>query len=105
MEFIVSATANMSKVNFAPSSVMEEVYQNVRTIVATPVYSVPLNRSFGVNAVMLDLPLPVAQAKLAAEIVQAIEKFEPRVTVRKVSFTGNAESGNVKPYITLRLKG
>jgi predicted component of type VI protein secretion system len=45
------------------------------------------------------------QAKLAAEIVQAIEKFEPRVAVVKVSFTGNAESGNVKPYVVLRLKG
>lgn len=105
MEFIVSAIANKNKVNFAPSSVMEEVIQNVQTIIATPIYSTPLNRSFGVDAIMLDLPLPVLQAKLAAEIVQAIEKFEPRVTVMKVSFTGNAESGNVKPYVTLSLKG
>lgn len=105
MEFIVSAIANQSKVNFAPSNVMEEVIQNVQTIIATPIYSTPLNRSFGVDAIMLDLPLPVLQAKLAAEIVQAIEKFEPRVAVVKVSFTGNAESGHVKPYVVLRLKG
>jgi phage baseplate assembly protein W len=105
MEFIVSAIANKNKVNFAPSSVMEEVIQNVQTIIATPIYSTPLNRSFGVDAIMLDLPLPVLQAKLAAEIVQAIEKFEPRVAVVKVNFTGNAESGNVKPYVTLSLKG
>jgi len=105
MEFIVSAIANKNKVNFAPSRVMEEVIQNVQTIIATPIYSTPLNRTFGVDAIMLDLPLPVLQAKLAAEIVQAIEKFEPRVAVVKVSFTGNAESGNVKPYVVLRLKG
>lgn len=102
MEFVVSASS--IAVNFFPTSVIDEIYQNVQTIVSTPVYSVPLNRPFGADAVMLDLPLPVSQAKLAAKLVQAVEKFEPRVSVVKVTFTGDAEAGKLIPSVTFRIK-
>ncbi|SDD89954.1 GPW/gp25 family protein [Sporomusa acidovorans] len=103
MEFEITASASMT-VNFAPDTTTEEIFQNVRTILATPVYSVPLNRAFGVNAELVDLPLPVAKAKLAAEIVQAIQKFEPRVEVTKVLFTDKAIAGRLQPTVCLRLK-
>lgn len=103
MEIEISAAASTA-VNFAPATTIEEILQNVRTILTTPVYSVPLDRTFGVNAELLDLPRPVARAKLAAEIVQAIQKFEPRVEVTRVSFAGDAISGKLQPTVRLRLK-
>lgn len=103
MEIEITAAASTS-VNFAPATVVEEILQNVRTILATPVYSVPLNRAFGVNAELLDLPLPVARSRLAAEIVQAVQKFEPRVEVTQVLFTGDALTGKLQPTVRLRLK-
>lgn len=103
MEIELTATPSTA-VNFAPASTAEEILQNVRTILATPVYSVPLDRAFGVNAELLDLPLPVAKAKLTAEIVQAIQKSEPRVEVTRVSFTGEAIAGRLQPTVRLRLK-
>ena len=103
MDIEITAEA-LTSVNFAPSSTLEEILQNVKTILATPIYSVPLDRSFGVNLEMLDLPMPVTQAKLANEIVQAVEKFEPRVTVTKVSFAGKAITGRLQPTVRLRLK-
>ncbi|HWR07744.1 GPW/gp25 family protein [Sporomusa sp.] len=103
MEIEITATASMV-VNFAPATTMEEILQNVQTILATPVYSVPLDRAIGVNAELLDLPMPVSQARLAAEIVQALQKFEPRVEVTKVFFTCDALSGRLQPTVRLRLK-
>ena len=101
----IEITAGVSTaVNFAPVTTEEEILQNVRTILATPVYSVPLDRAFGVNAELVDLPIPASQAKLASEIVQAIQKFEPRVEVTKVSFTGDAIDGRLQPTVRLRLK-
>jgi phage baseplate assembly protein W len=103
MELEITAAASTT-VNFAPATTAEEIFQNVRTILATPVYSVPLDRAFGVNAELLDLPLPVAKAKLTAEIVQAIQKFEPRVEVTRISFTGEPIAGRLQPTVRLRLK-
>lgn len=103
MEIEITA-ATSTAVNFAPATTAEEIFQNVRIILATPVYSVPLDRSFGVNAELLDLPMPVSRAKLSAEIVQAIQKFEPRVEVTRVSFTGEPINGKLQPTVRLRLK-
>lgn len=103
MEIEMTAGVNIA-VNFAPAATAEEILQNVRTILATSVYSVPLNRAFGVNAELLDLPLPVAKAKLSAQIIQAIQKFEPRVEVTRVSFTGDGAAGRLQPTVRLRLK-
>ncbi|MCM0759615.1 GPW/gp25 family protein [Sporomusa sphaeroides DSM 2875] len=103
MEIEITAAASTSVI-FAPATAVEEIFQNVRTVLATPVYSVPLNRAFGVNAELLDLPLPVAKAKLTAEIVQAIQKFEPRVEVTRVSFNGEPINGRLQPTVRIRLK-
>ena len=103
MEFEITTSASTT-VNFAPATTIEEILQNVRTILSTPVYSVPLDRAFGVNADFVDLPLPVAQARLSANIVQAVQKFEPRVEVTQVQFGADVISGKLQPIIRLRLK-
>ena len=103
MEFEITADTSVT-VNFAPATTTEEIWQNVRTVLATPVYSVPLDRAFGVNEELLDLPMPVSQARLAAEIVQALQQFEPRVEVTKVTFTGDALTGKLRPTVRLRLR-
>ncbi|MBQ9628877.1 MAG: GPW/gp25 family protein, partial [Synergistaceae bacterium] len=79
------------EINFAPANVIEEVVQNVRTICTTSKYSVPMDRLFGVDAVMLDRPTPRAMAAMQAEIVQAIRKYEPRCKVKRVSFDGDLD--------------
>ena len=82
-------TAELGKVNFAPSSIYEEIAQNVKTICTTAKYSVPMDRNFGVNANFLDRPTPKAKAQIQAEIIQAIRKYEPRCKVKKISFEAN----------------
>lgn len=90
-------------VDFAPSSEVAEILQNVRTILTTPKYSVPLNREFGAAATWLDDPLPAAQARLTAEIVMAVQQWEPRVKVTQVTFEGDAQEGILRPKVRVRL--
>ena len=87
----VEVLATQKEINFAPANLVEEVAQNVRTICTTPKYSVPLDRLFGVNAVIVDRPTPRAIAEMQAELIQAIRKFEPRCRVKKVSFDGDVD--------------
>ena len=87
----VEVLATQEEINFAPANLVEEVAQNVRTICTTPKYSVPLDRLFGVNAVIVDRPTPRAIAEIQAELIQAIRKFEPRCRVKKVSFDGDLD--------------
>lgn len=87
----VEVLTTQKEINFAPANLVEEVAQNVRTICTTSKYSVPLDRLFGVNAVIVDRPTPRAIAEMQAELIQAIRRFEPRCRVKKVSFDGDID--------------
>jgi phage baseplate assembly protein W len=100
MEFDVTAT--LEYIDFAPANIVVEIMQNVRIIFSTVKYSVPLDRLFGVNASMLDKPMPKAMAALQAEIVAAIHKYEPRCRVTKVSFDGNMD-GKLVPRVRIKI--
>lgn len=88
-------------INLMPTSELEEIFQNVRTIVTTVKGTVPLDREFGISANILDAPMN-QQSRLIGEIAEAIEKFEPRARLRRIEFTGN-ESGELNPTLTLEI--
>ncbi len=90
-------------IDFAPVTEAAEILQNVRTIITTTQYSVPLDRDFGINADMLDLPMNVAQARLQSEIITAIKKYEKRVEITSISFTGTAD-GVLVPKVQVKIK-
>lgn len=104
MDININDLLTPQEINFYPETELLEIIQNVRTIMTTTIYSVPLDRKFGLNPDMLDLPLPLAQARLSAEIVGAVEKFEPRVEVTQVSFDGDGMDGILRPSVSLRIK-
>ncbi|MEK3873714.1 MULTISPECIES: lysozyme [unclassified Paenibacillus] len=74
-------------VNFAPSTLHEEVAQNIRTIVTTALGSAPGSRGIGIDWSLIDDPVPVAQARLSGLIISAILEQEPRATVTEVTFS------------------
>jgi phage baseplate assembly protein W len=80
------------------------IMQRVRTILSTAKGTVPLDRDFGVDARMLDKPLPAAKALLTAGIVAAIETYEPMVTVLSVYFKDDGMSGDGQLTPVVRLK-
>ena len=86
------------QIDFAPASVVEEVIQNVRTIITTIKYSIPLDRGFGIDGDVVDLPINVAQAKLTNEIFRAIRRYEPRAVIESIAFKGE-DTGRLIPIV------
>ena len=74
---------------------MEEISQNIRIIVLTTMYSVPLDRGFAHVGAALDSPSPLVTARLVAELTEAIEEKEPRVRVERIDLepTGGKQGG------------
>ncbi|MBQ7577219.1 MAG: GPW/gp25 family protein [Synergistaceae bacterium] len=102
MEVDIITTDN-TEINFAPADTVSEIVQNVRTICATPKYSVPMDRMFGVNAAIVDRPTPKAMAEIQAEIIAAIRKYEPRCKVKRVSFEGDLD-GRLSVKVRILIK-
>lgn len=94
-----------SQINLFPKNLIEEVTQNVQMILTSPKYSVPLDRDFGTSHKQLDTPVNVAQPKLIMEIVDAIEKYEPRAEITKINFkVDEAKAGKLIPVVGVKIK-
>ena len=102
MAYMVSAKKKPA-IDFAPATVAEEVLQNVRTIITTVKGSVPLDRAFGIDGEVIDLPINVAKAKLTNEIFRAIRRYEPRAEINSIDFTGEM-TGRLLPEVTISIK-
>lgn len=89
---------------FSPDTEIEEILQNVRTILTTVKGSVPMDRDFGIDGGYVDKPMPLARAKLSAEIMKAVQKYEPRVTISSISFSGS-QDGVLVPKVEVRING
>ncbi len=87
---------------------MDSVRQCLRTILRTLTYSVPLDRGFANDGNMIDSPAPGKTAHLAASLIDAIEKYEPRVSVASVTFEPLTEEqhmqGIVRPVVRFSLR-
>ena len=68
-----------------PESLEEEIAQNIRFILSTPKGSVPMMRDLGIDHSLLDNPAPAMQAKLKADVVEQVKRFEPRARVKEVT--------------------
>lgn len=101
---ILEATGGIKAINFMPLTLEEEILQNVNMILSTPKGSVPLDRRFGINTTLQDTPIPLAQARMTGEIIEAVERYEPRVKVLKVTFSGDGASGELIPRVRLRIR-
>lgn len=97
---------SLESINFAPSSTKEEIAQNISCIISTPLYSCPLHREFGTDMSALDRPIPEAQMLFRVAIIEAIEKWEPRVKVKSINYTDDPEGamdGKLTPVVTVEI--
>jgi hypothetical protein len=103
-EFIV--TDQLGPIDFAPSTVQAEVLQNVRTYLATRQGSVPLDRAFGWDWGIVDMPYQIARAQLAQRIVDGLATAEPRAVVLAVDVEDSgAGDGRMKPTVRIKIDG
>ena len=77
--------------------------QNVAVILATPKFSVPLDRGLGMNMNFLDKPVPSAKVLAIGDVMDAIEEGEPRVKVREVDFLEDGMTGRLVPVAEVEI--
>ena len=82
---------------------VESVLQNIAVILSTPKGSVPMYRDFGISVDILDRPIPVAKAMMTADIKEAIEQWEPRVTFICVDFMEDELNGRLIPMVEVEI--
>lgn len=95
-------------IDFFPETERAEILQNVRTILGTLFFSVPLDRDFGVSGKFIDKPLPVAQSLMIAEVIEAVEEYEPRAKVESVELEQTADdamNGRLIPRVYVSIPG
>ena len=103
MRYVVTLNPN---VDFAPSTEVREILQNIRTVLSTRKGSVPLDRDFGLTWGHVDKPIQTAQMLMRSEIVDVIERYEPRAKVVSIEFDENLDGvmdGLLKPRVTVSI--
>ena len=90
---------DLQNINLAPETREEEIMQNVAVIISTPKFSVPLDRGLGMAQRFVDKPIQVAQAILISEVLDAVERDEPRVEVLNVTFEMGGTPGALIPVV------
>lgn len=101
MSYLITANEKPS-ILFAPTTTVQEVVQNVRTILGTIKYQIPLDREFGIDGKVVDMPIQQAQAVLDADIIRQIRRYEPRATVLGITYEGNID-GKLTPTVEVRI--
>jgi phage baseplate assembly protein W len=80
-----------------------EIFQNIKYIILTEYFSVPLDREFGMDYSMVDKPIPVAEAILSQEVAMKIALYEPRAQFRQIDFVRNILIGKLNPSVVVAL--
>lgn len=101
----IDITATLDQIEIGATG-LAEIIQNVKTIVSTVRGTVPLDREFGVDGEYIDRPQPVIEALFMADVVAAVNKYEPRVTVSQVFIKKDipgAMDGKLVPVIRIKV--
>ena len=101
MSYLLTANQKPA-IDLAPKTTVEEVLQNVCTIITTIKYEIPLDRDFGIDGDVIDMPTQQAQAKLSQEIFRAVRQYEPRAVIESIDFSGD-ESGRLIPKLEVSI--
>lgn len=72
---------------------VETIRHCLNVLYGTPAGTLALDREFGLSMDALDTSPPVAQATLAAEIIEKTAIYEPRVQVAEVTWITQPNSG------------
>lgn len=103
MSYTIS-TADLRHIRFNETDTRASIVQNIAVILSTPKGSVPLYRDFGITVNVLDRPIPVAEVMMRSDIREAVEKWEPRVTVIGVEFSQDlSEPGKLIPTVEVEI--
>lgn len=97
-------SAQSQALELGAADTVKSVTQAIRIILTTPKGTVPMYRDFGVDMSFLDYPGPAAEQRARVEIKEAIEQWEPRVTVKDITFRRDElRSGKLIPVVEVEI--
>ncbi len=104
MNLKISASETL-EIQLMQKDSVSSIVQNVLLILNSWMGTVPMYRDFGISSESLHKPAKVAQTLLIASIQEAVERYEPRVSVREITFEGDADSpGKLIPTVEVSIK-
>jgi len=101
-EYEYEISSNNYSVDFGATGI-SEILQNVLTLITTIKGTVSFNRDIGIEESIIDAATPIAQAKLTAQIIDVIEKYEPRCEVLSVNIYKDEQQGILIPKVKVRI--
>jgi Bacteriophage baseplate protein W len=81
----------------------KEIFQNVKTILTTPLFSAALERTLGIDQSIVDLPMNRA-AEATVAIIDALYFWEPRCEVMNIEFEPDVLNGKLAVNLSLRIR-
>jgi phage baseplate assembly protein W len=82
---------------------VEEVMQNVRTILTTRKGTVPGDRAFGISHDFLDSPVLKTRAMAEQECFLAVKKYEPRAVLKQIKWNTDIQNGKFWPEVLVQV--
>lgn len=80
-----------------------EILRNLKIIYTTPQGTVPFDRSFGIDTDILDEPINIAKGKLTVAVFNQTQKYEPRATIKQVTFDMDEKSSKIVPKVVVEI--
>jgi uncharacterized protein len=81
----------------------KEVLHNIVAILTTEIGTVPLDRNFGLDDSIIDLPINLVVPFMRQEIFLKVRHYEPRAQIHAIRFEGDPIQGNLKPILSVSI--
>ena len=94
---------DLENINFEAQG-NEDILQNLKVLLTTPIGSVPFDRDFGIDFGIIDNPVPIARGKLIVEYTDKIKRYEPRARIKEVNFIPSVENGTLIPKVVIEIE-
>ena len=91
------------EISAAGNSTKAEIYRNLQILYSTQAGEQALDRDFGIDVSIMDVPTEGAKALLTAEYVRKTEMYEPRAKVQRVEWLSGKEEQNLIPKVVVQL--
>jgi len=82
---------------------VQEVIQNVKTILSTRKGTQPLDRDFGISLDFLDSPVLKTRALAEQDCFMALRKYEPRAVLKQIKWNGDVINGKLWPEVKIQV--
>jgi phage baseplate assembly protein W len=94
--------AGLEEIDFGAIS-YKEIFQNVKTILATPLYSAALERTLGLDQTIVDKPITEA-APFTVAILDSVTTWESRHHVQSIDFEADPINGHLVVLLQLDIQ-